>query len=130
MQAWLVYLARSMAQRFRVRRPPEAFANKRIIVGITFLDSDGALIEQFQTHGRVVAANSAEGIVLVRPNGGRFVIPPSPQWLKAARPGEYRLRSTGEVVNDPDYLMSATLEGTAPERIAVYKTTGFEGPFS
>jgi len=113
-----------------MRQPPRAFADKRIIVGITFVDSAGALIEQYQTHGRVIAANGGEGIVLVRTDGGRFVLPPSPQWLKAARPGAYRLRATGETVIDPDYLLSVTLEGTAPERIAAYKLSGFEGPFA
>ena len=129
MRAWLVYLGRSIAQRIGMKRTPSAFADKRIIVGITFLDNDGALIEQFQMHGRVVFASRADGIVLVRPDGGRFVIPPSPHWLRAARPGEYRLRVSGEVVIDPDYLMSATLSGTTPERIAIYKSSGFEGPF-
>lgn len=117
-------------QRLGAKRPPKAFADKRIIVGITFLDKDGALIEQFQTHGRVIAANGAEGIVLVRPNGSRFVIPPSPQWLKAARPGEYRLRATGEVVTNPDYLLSTTLSGTTPEGVGRIKAAGFEGPFT
>ena len=127
--AWAVYVGRTLMQRFGVRRPPGAFADKRIIVGITFLDSDGALIEQFQMHGRVVAANGEEGIVLVRPNGGRFVIPPSPGWLKAARPGEYRLRATGEVVIDPDYLLTVTLNGTSRESVEEIKTVGFDGPF-
>ena len=129
MRAWVVYLGRSLVQRIGVRRPPAAFADKRIIVGITFLDSGGALLEQFQMHGRVVAASGAHGIVLIRPDGGRFVIPPSPRWLRAARPGEYRLRATGEVVIDPDYLMSATLSGTTPESVAEIKLKGFEGPF-
>jgi len=130
MPAWLVYLARSIAQRMALKRSLTSFAGKRVIVGITFLDSEDAPVEQFQMHGRVVQASEADGIVLVRPDGGRFVIPPSPQWFKAARPGEYRLRASGEVVVDPDYLMSVTLNGTTPERIAIYKSSGFEGPFA
>ncbi len=129
MQGWLKYVARSVMQRLGVKRRPRAFADKRIIVGITFVDHDGQVIERFQMHGRVVAANGAEGIVLVRPDGSRFAIPPSPQWLRAARPGEYRLRATGEVVIDPDYLMNTTLSGTTPERGEIIKARGFEGPF-
>lgn len=129
MQAWAVYIGRLLIQRTGVKRPPKAFADKRIIVGITCLDAGGQLIEQLQIHGRVIAANGVEGIVLMRPDGGRFAVPPSPQWLKAAKPGKYRLHSTGEVVVDPDYLLSMTLGGSTPERVRALKAKGFEGPF-
>ncbi|MBV9443741.1 MAG: hypothetical protein JO217_13755 [Acidobacteriaceae bacterium] len=33
--------------------------------------------------------------------GTRVILPPQ---VEVARPGEYRLRTTGEVVSDPDYL--------------------------
>ncbi len=43
--------------------------------------------------------------------GGVFRLPFDPEALKVAAPGEYRLRSTGEVVVNPDFttVWSVTL---------------------
>ena len=76
---------------------------KRVVVGVTYTDESGRPIEQRQFHGRVVRANAGEGIVLARPSGEEVRLPPLLKALQMASPGEYRLRSTGEVVVDPDY---------------------------
>lgn len=127
MRGWLVYLTRALRRLLGVRIAQQRLADSRVLVGITFLDPHGGTVEYFQTHGRVISANRA-GIVLERTDGRPFVLPPSPQWLKAAQPGEYMLRSTGEVVVDPDYLLSVTLQGVAAARIEQLKAVGFERP--
>jgi hypothetical protein len=45
-------------------------------------------------------------------SGDVFWLPPEPSALNHAPPGEYRFRSTGEVVVDPDLMTTWTV--TAP----------------
>jgi len=82
---------------------------KLILVGITYKDAEGAVVESVQFFGRVVKAERARGITLAL-EGGRsgetYVLPPDMRSLERARPGEYRLRSTGEIVIDPDFLIT------------------------
>src|SRR3712207_3168426 len=103
---------------------------KHVLVGLTFEDQDGHLIEQFQTHGIVIAASKRGGIVLEKRDGtGIFTLPPNLDTFIPARPGEYRLRSTGEVVVDPDLLTSWTVTSPSSEYVALRKQSGMEGPF-
>lgn len=81
---------------------------RRMIVGVTRLTSDGQLQDQQQFHGRIVRANLGEGIVLQQASGEELRIPPDLRALFGARRGQYRSRSTGEVVTDPDLLATWT----------------------
>jgi hypothetical protein len=81
----------------------QQIVGKCVVVGITYTDDAGRSVDQTQFHGRVVRANAEEGLVLVRPSGEEFRLPPLLKALQKASPGEYRLRSTGEVVVNPDY---------------------------
>jgi hypothetical protein len=46
-----------------------------------------------------------EDVIEVRraDNGDIFTLPPAPEAYAPAPPGEYRLKTTGEVVVDPDF---------------------------
>ena len=80
---------------------------KRLLVGISYEDHTGKLIRQEQFHGVIVEAGEG-GIVIERNDtGARKSLPPE---LMEAPPGEYRLRTTGEVVVDPDYLARWTMK--------------------
>jgi hypothetical protein len=79
---------------------------KVVLVGLTFLETDGTLIEQQQFFGTVVSANSRKGILLSlkgQRTGEHYNLPPDTRAIEIASSGEYRLRGTGEVVIDPDY---------------------------
>ena len=81
---------------------------KVLLVGITYYTHDNEFIEQKQFYGTVTEAN--EKIVrVVQKDGTEFTLPPDLSSTKRARPGEYRLRSTGEVVVNPDFLASWNL---------------------
>ena len=102
---------------------------KHVIAGITFKDANGKDIEYFQTHGRVIEVGDVQGIVLEKADGsGLFHLPPNVDWLKPANPGSYRLKGTGEVVADPDYLSTTIVDSVVPENLDRYKSRGF-GPF-
>jgi len=88
---------------------------KRLLVGITYLTHAGEFLRQEQFHGLIVEADEG-GIVLERADtGARTLLPPE---LDEASPGEYRLRSTGEVVVNPDYVAKWTLTDPSPRQEA------------
>ena len=87
-----------------------ALVGTYLLVGLTYVTQSDEVIEQKQVHGRILRVSRTEGIVLARhPSGDEFVLPPALDALDPAAPGEYRLRSTGEVVRDPDYTASFTV---------------------
>ncbi len=78
---------------------------KYVIVGYTYLYSNGKLDRQEQKHGIVIKANEKDGVGIKLYNPDEVIwLPPDLRFWKPALPGSYKLRSTGEVVIDPDYL--------------------------
>ncbi|HUO07316.1 MAG TPA: hypothetical protein VM008_03220 [Phycisphaerae bacterium] len=90
------------------------YIGKHLLVGLTYLDHDGAITRQLQLHGTITQICD-EGIFIEQPDGEEFSLPPDPDSLRPAKPGEYRLRSTGEVVVNPDYLSNWEVRAPAPE---------------
>jgi hypothetical protein len=84
-----------------------------VLVGITNLRADGeTVISQAQYHGRIVSADSGAGFIVEcegNRKGHRSGLPPHLSVFKLANPGTYTLRSTGEIVKDPDLLASWTV---------------------
>jgi hypothetical protein len=79
----------------------------RILVGVTYLNDDGGVHQQVQFVGRVT---EVEPLVSIEREGSEpFTLPPEPEAYDRAAPGEYTLRGTGEIVNDPDYVTSWTV---------------------
>jgi len=87
---------------FEAETPKIPIAGKTIIIGVTTLDSSGKVVKRFQIYGTVSEA-TREKFVIRRPNGKNYTLPPFYSNVCPAAPGEYRLRSTGEVVVNPDY---------------------------
>jgi hypothetical protein len=77
--------------------------NKTLLVGITYYNSEHQSIEQKQFFGRVIEANQSI-IRIIQENGTDLTLPSDLSSTKKARPGEYKLRSTGEIVINPDFL--------------------------
>ena len=80
-----------------------------VLVGVTEVDHAGRVLAQRQFHGRVVRASAKEGVILVDREGREHWIPLHRDAYEPAEPGEYRLRSTGEVVVDPTWLTTWTV---------------------
>ncbi len=82
-----------------------AYIGKTILVGVTYLDADEKLIEQKQWAGTIHSFSNKEGIkIQIRNSDSFFCLPPDSKGIQKARPGDYTLRSTGEVIENPDYL--------------------------
>jgi hypothetical protein len=80
-----------------------SFIGKRLLIGLTYVDHEEKPVEQRQLHGRIVRITPGEGVVVVLGDSGEeFKLPPDLRSFRVAPSGEYRLRSTGEVVVDPD----------------------------
>lgn len=74
-----------------------------LLVGITYLDDEGRMQGQDQFCGEVLEV--ADGVVVVRrPGGEPALLPADAEAYEPAPAGRYRLRTTGEVVTDPDYV--------------------------
>ncbi|MBQ9744680.1 MAG: hypothetical protein IJW19_06095 [Clostridia bacterium] len=80
----------------------EELLGKLLLVGITYFTKDNELIEQKQFYGVVTEANDSF-IRIKQPNGTELTLPPDLSSTKRARPGEYKLCSTGEAVVNPDF---------------------------
>jgi hypothetical protein len=91
-----------------------ALVGRHMLVGLTYLDVSDNVIERRQLHGRVLRASKLEGIVIQLDSGEEFALPADLDAIRPADPGQYRLRGTGEVVTDPDFL--ATFTVTEPAR--------------
>ena len=84
---------------------------KMVLIGITYLRPDRSVLEQIQMFGRIEVADSVVGIVVAlegKRGGTKYTLPPDTRGIREAAPGEYALRSTGEVVVDPDYVVTYT----------------------
>ena len=86
-----------------------------VIVGFTYIDGQGDATAQHQIHGVVIETDPSKGIGVechgeVWKGEIAWLPPDTRAWVKAP-PGEYRLRSTGEVVIDPDFTSSWTRQG-------------------
>jgi hypothetical protein len=90
-----------MPQQQNISGDGSKYVGKRLLVGITYEDRKGALIRQEQFHGLIVEASKQGVVIECNDTGERKSLPPQ---LMEAPPGTYRLRSTGEVVTDPDYV--------------------------
>jgi hypothetical protein len=90
------------------------YIGKTVLLGVTYLDHNGELIGQHQWFGTIATYSNSEGIRIKLENSDEPCgLPPDPRGIQEAKPGIYRLRSTGEEVIDPDYL--ATWACTKPE---------------
>ena len=109
---WMLSYQRDEA---RIRRTIEQFGDEYIgrtsIIGVNHVGPDGDLQRQEQLLGTIMVVDLDEGVVVAcEPDGRTFVLPGDPSWIEKAPTGVYRLRSTGQVLENPDYLAEVTIE--------------------
>ena len=106
-------------------RPPfdqvraEALAGKHVLIGLTYHDHNDKFLEQRQVHGIVLSVDSRQGFAIELQGeraGETFWLPPDLRSIQEAKPGEYRLRSTGEVVVEPHFLFTWVVNKPKPKR--------------
>ena len=89
----------------------DGFIGKYLLVGITRTTHSGKVLSQQQLHGVILAATSeAIEIELGGVNEGKiWRMPPLLEDLSPAKAGRYELKTTGEVVDDPDFTYTLTI---------------------
>ena len=95
-------------------RDPYSLVGKTVLIGYTRVDHDDELIERTEKVGRIVSVDPVEGIKVDVGEAELFTLPPNPDDFHDARPGVYRLRSTGEEVKDPDLTTVWTIKEPPP----------------
>lgn len=89
----------------------DGFIGKYLLVGITRTSDKGKVLSQQQLHGIIVTA-TAEAIELELEGvheGKTWRMPPVLEALSPAKRGRYELKTTGEVVEDPDFTFTVTM---------------------
>jgi hypothetical protein len=99
----------------RIRRTIEAFGDeyigRSVLLGITYFGPNNLLRRQEQFLGTIMVVDFDEGIVVsCDPDGHTFVLPGDPSWVEKAPSARYKLRSTGLVITNPDYLANLSIE--------------------
>lgn len=101
--------------------------DKILLIGITILNSSDELIAQIQVFGPIIEVNSNGIIILRNQTQSKFSIPADFENISLANPGEYKLRSTGEIVIDPDFISSWTVHSASEKEVEQYSSIGFVG---
>jgi len=89
---------------------------EHVLVGKTYVRGESVL-QHVQFHGVIEDASERQGFAVRRSDTGDIEwLPPDMRAFQQAPPGEYMLRSTGEVVVDPDMVSSWVVERHTMER--------------
>jgi hypothetical protein len=95
----------------------KAYVGKTLLVGITDLDRNGKPTKQRQFFGTITEISVKNGMIVTSKNNAtHLALPPDLSTLLPAKPGVYRLRSTGEVVTDPDFLTTWEFKRGGPNK--------------
>ncbi len=94
----------------------KAYIGKHLLAGLAYRNSDGEVVKRIQVHGKITRITK-DGIFFNRADGkGEFSLPPDLESLEPATQGaEYRLKSTGEVVRDVDYISNWIIDMPSDE---------------
>lgn len=87
-----------------------AIIGKRLLVGVTHRNHADEIMSIEQFHGEIIRASRKEGIIIRLDDSGKERwVPPDLSRLESAEPGNYRLKGSGEVVVNPDFLSTWTV---------------------
>ena len=80
-----------------------ALTGKSVIVGVRYLGDDNIETHRKQFYGHIRSFTDKEASIMVD-DGSMLSLPPAPHGFRWARPGCYKLNSTGQEIRDPDVL--------------------------
>ena len=103
----------------------EKYIGKVVLIGLTFVDENDKLIEQYQTHGLIASIDENHLMTIARTELPNFILPLNKEAMKDAKPGSYRERSSGIEIENPDFTTAWTVTSLSEERRAFQKQHGF-----
>jgi hypothetical protein len=92
------------------------YLGRSIILGITHTGPGRVFLSQEQIVGTILRLGNGGIVILCEPDGREFGLPPDLSVIEKAPPGQYRLRASGRVVHDPDYLATIELQRSSSGR--------------
>ena len=101
---------------------------KVFLIGLTFIDQDQKLIEQYQTSGIVDELTNAGLFIFKRSDGSIFQLPYDKDTIKKAAKGDYRELETGKIIANPDFITTWEINIVDKSEIQKYKQNGFIPP--
>lgn len=91
------------------------YIGKVVLIGVTYETNKGEVTGRQQWAGIIKTYSNEEGIQVDLFDSEDFcALPPWPDAISPARPGVYRLKSTGREIVDPDYLATWTCSEPDP----------------
>jgi len=95
------------------------------IVSLVFIDDKEMLIDEYHTYGIVEEITEGDILRIRRADGTMFQLPYDDDTIEEAKPGEYKNKTTGEVVEDPDYIIVWDIRVDAKADIEAIKLNGY-----
>ena len=82
--------------------------HQTVLVGLSYFDNHGNLLEQRQLGGTVIETDQQKGIAIKRAGNTEdyFVLPASLVCWFHSPAGDFRDSDTGELISNPDYLVT------------------------
>ena len=87
----------------------DEYVGKHLLISLTSLNATGVADDKVQLHGVITRINEAIIAVDLQDTGEEFTLPADLSALSVAAEGEYRLKPSGAVVVNPDYLVVYTI---------------------
>jgi hypothetical protein len=104
----------------------QIFLNGKVfLIGLTFVDQDKNLIEQYQTSGTVNELTNEGLLIFKRADDSLFQLPFDEETIRIAPEGEYRERATGNVIINPDYITTWEIIIDNAEELDEMKRNGY-----
>jgi hypothetical protein len=91
-----------------------SFIGKQLVVELTYVDAKGAVESVEDFAGVIERVNLEDGLILRLASSEVRSLPPDLSNLQPAAPGAYPVKSTGEVVQNPDYVAAWTVPVQSP----------------
>ena len=109
-----LYPFRKMKMERITAQSTDELLGKLVLVGVTYLDDNDNVESTTEIFGVVLPSNDDE-IRIRREIGDDFTLPPDHSAFAHASPGIYTLNSTGEKVENPDYISQWTVRSPTAE---------------
>lgn len=98
---------------------------KVFLIGLTFIDPEGKVIERYQTHGKVKRLTNDGIFKIERDDHSIFQIPYDRDTIKLAKEGQYREKASGEIIDHADYIMTWEIVTDKPDDLEQVKQFGY-----
>ncbi len=104
------------------------FRDNLFLIGINIIDENNELIEQYQTHGRLIDITEDKIIQIKRKDDTIFRLPYDLEAIEVAQEGVYTEASTGAQITNPDFITTWEVVTQSPAENENLKKYGFYPP--